>query len=951
MPMKGFVGNVDSTTEEVSRAQLLTPSDPDLVRFTAAAGGPMGSLTEGLVQGARQFADQWNDYGGYLQPEAANAQFGIEGVLRFDKPVTRSEAQWRRDNKREEIYRQAILDRDATVSQGERFAWGMAGGIVDPASLGLNLIPVFGEVKMTGAAAKAGLGTWMARGAWAGAQGGAWQTAAEASLAAYRGIEYTPEYGAMNILGGAVLGGALGGVGYAAGAPARRAAAASTAQAATIRGLLEARGVTGHYADGIMAGAHAESLLDPQAVNPTSGAYGIGQWLGSRKAALFKRYGNAPTLEQQIDFLVWELNGGDHGGASVLKGATAQDVARAYIVDFMRPAAGRETTGDLERAAAFLGGEVGMTPTTVATTPVAREAAPPPPVISAMDEIDRAGAAVKAIDDMQTGGRVDIGQMVESSVERPRARAVLDEGASDLQIRGRLLHDDVAVTVRGTEVPVRYAIVEARDLKASHDGDLIRNPDYPEELQPRDRDRAGSQARLLRMEQEFHPMRLIGDRAAESGAPIVSPDGVVESGNGRTILLARNAAKDTLVWSRYQQALQKAGYDLTGFEQPVLVRVRQQPMTGSERVRLSREMNADTAERYSATEQAFVDAAALSDDDVQMFQGGALTGRANDAFLRAFLTKAGAGQENALVDPATRRLSQTGIDRIQAATVARAFGDKGLVSAIFETSNPLIKAFGNALTEAAPIWAKMRGLAAKGELAEGADTTRYLVEALNFVRHVRDHKLNMADIVDKWADQVDMFADDALSIEAQEYLRLMFKDDAFKVQRAADKIAEDLKDIAEAAIRTTPAPDLFGTVSDFDVAAQISRLNSRRGNEEGIDVQSELGPRTGTAGDGGRLAGDSGEAGGADLPGLVSLARAQERPAAGEGGGAAGADGGQRGVTANDDPEIKELAEELARLEATEPEAFKDVPANENPDLLSEAVRAAEFCLREGGVK
>jgi hypothetical protein len=117
---------------------------------------------------------------------------------------------------------------------------------------------------------------------------------------------------------------------------------------------LQARGLTFDQARGVAAGIFAESLGDPNAINPTSGAYGVGQWLGSRQVALFARYGPRPTLAQQLDFLAWELTGGDHGGAAVLAATTAGETLDAYIRKFMRPGAG--TAGDLARGQRYLTG-------------------------------------------------------------------------------------------------------------------------------------------------------------------------------------------------------------------------------------------------------------------------------------------------------------------------------------------------------------------------------------------------------------------------------------------------------------------------------------------------------------------------------------------------------------------------------------------------------------------
>jgi hypothetical protein len=117
--------------------------------------------------------------------------------------------------------------------------------------------------------------------------------------------------------------------------------------------LVKAR-VPPEIARGIWAGIFAESGGDPNRVNPTSGAYGIMQVLGPRKAALFAKYGPHPNLDQQIDFLIAQLFGGDQGGASVLGSKSRFDAMRNFITQFERPAPGRETYGDLARGAAAL---------------------------------------------------------------------------------------------------------------------------------------------------------------------------------------------------------------------------------------------------------------------------------------------------------------------------------------------------------------------------------------------------------------------------------------------------------------------------------------------------------------------------------------------------------------------------------------------------------------------
>lgn len=128
--------------------------------------------------------------------------------------------------------------------------------------------------------------------------------------------------------------------------------------ASDVVGFFQEKGYSEAQARGIAAGIAAESASNHAARNPTSDAMGLGQWLGPRKAELIRRYGPNPTRRQQLEFLHHELQGGDHGGRKVLAQADEAGALRAYVQDFMRPAKGAETTGDLRRGMAALGREM-----------------------------------------------------------------------------------------------------------------------------------------------------------------------------------------------------------------------------------------------------------------------------------------------------------------------------------------------------------------------------------------------------------------------------------------------------------------------------------------------------------------------------------------------------------------------------------------------------------------
>lgn len=104
---------------------------------------------------------------------------------------------------------------------------------------------------------------------------------------------------------------------------------------------------------GIAAGLFAESQVNPSNINPTSGAYGIAQWLGGRLVALENMFGSNPSLQNELQFVQQELTGtagtGNQGGASILSDTSPQQALSDFITRFERPAPGPQTTGDISR--------------------------------------------------------------------------------------------------------------------------------------------------------------------------------------------------------------------------------------------------------------------------------------------------------------------------------------------------------------------------------------------------------------------------------------------------------------------------------------------------------------------------------------------------------------------------------------------------------------------------
>lgn len=88
-------------------------------------------------------------------------------------------------------------------------------------------------------------------------------------------------------------------------------------------------GMTPYGAIGLVANLYRESNLSPDSINSSSRAYGIAQWLGTRKKDLFKMFGNKPTYQQQLQFVKHELDTSHKNGFKMLNASqNATDAAK-----------------------------------------------------------------------------------------------------------------------------------------------------------------------------------------------------------------------------------------------------------------------------------------------------------------------------------------------------------------------------------------------------------------------------------------------------------------------------------------------------------------------------------------------------------------------------------------------------------------------------------------------
>jgi hypothetical protein len=303
--------------------------------------------------------------------------------------------------------------------------------------------------------------------------------------------------------------------------------------------------------------------------------------------------------------------------------------------------------------------------------------------------------------------------------------------------------EDTAVTPAGTDVPVRYAVVELDSLIPSQTDDGNPNPSFTGE-QPRDRTRAASQAQVAEIAGRLDPRRLDRNPSTADGAPLVGPDGMVDSGNGRVLALRRAYGGSFPSSRRYRQHLAEQGYPVEGMRRPVLVRIND--AAPELRARIAAESNARSTLAMSATEQAMADARAMR-GVLHFYRGGEVGAAGNRKFVRHFVDQAvGAADRGSVVD-SQGQLSGPGIRRIQAAMLAAAYGDANIVETLVESADNDIRAIGGALVDAAPVWAQMRQEAEAGQIDPAvADVTKDLLEAVRLVQRARAEGQHVADL-------------------------------------------------------------------------------------------------------------------------------------------------------------------------------------------------------------
>lgn len=286
---------------------------------------------------------------------------------------------------------------------------------------------------------------------------------------------------------------------------------------------------------------------------------------------------------------------------------------------------------------------------------------------------------------------------------------------------------DEVVTPGGERISVAYEVVDESVLRAAS-GDL----------QPRDRSRASSDEQIAEMAARLDPARLMPSPEADRGAPVVGPDNVVESGNGRVAAIGQARERFGDRYEAYVETIKAAGFEIPeGVTRPVLIARRTTDLDDAGRQRFVRDANTSSIARMSATEQAGADARLIDERTLSFHRPEAgLTAPENRPFVQALLSRMPQSERNGLVN-SRGELNADGIRRIRQAMFAAGYDAPDMVARLAEADGGNVRTIVEALSDVAPDWAILKADIAAGQIVPELDVSAQLLDAVRLVANAR----------------------------------------------------------------------------------------------------------------------------------------------------------------------------------------------------------------------
>lgn len=372
-----------------------------------------------------------------------------------------------------------------------------------------------------------------------------------------------------------------------------------------------------------------------------------------------------------------------------------------------------------------------------------------------------------------------------------------------------------AIGMDGSSYDMAYEVKSLDELIASNDLAYGVNPLYPSELQPRDRTREASRQQIERMAEDLRPELLGESPKLSDGAPIIGMDNVVESGNGRTLAIAKayESGRAEEYRAFLEQYAAERGIDIAGINNPVLVRTR---LTDTDRTQFAKLANESDVAQYSATERAVSDSDRLPDASLlKINNDGSINLDGSMDFVRGFVGSLPKSEQGTVIT-GDGRLSQEGKRRIESAIMQRAFNDSALIGRMAENLDDDSKTVLSALLRAAPQLAQLDSLVKQGGRHQNS-IAKDLAQAAQKLRDLKANDLTVQDYLNQG-----QLIDDGVSPGAREFLNVFDQN-----KRSAKAIGENIQSkIDEVEAMGDPRQgSLFGDDPEESAALDIIMQN------------------------------------------------------------------------------------------------------------------------------
>ena len=177
---------------------------------------------------------------------------------------------------------------------------------------------------------------------------------------------------------------------------------------------------------------------------------------------------------------------------------------------------------------------------------------------------------------------------------------------------------------------------------------------------------------------------------------------------------------------------------------PVLVRVRDTPMTDAQRIAFATGSNQSSIAGMSATETARIDAGRLTSDILTQYDPNLQPDAAGQReFHKAFLASIPQNEHNTLIKDG--RPTQALLQRERNALIYAATGDEQLASRMTESTDDNVRTVSQAIVQAAPTLAHINAEMQTGRLRSEYSLGKDLADAANWLSELRANGEKAAD--------------------------------------------------------------------------------------------------------------------------------------------------------------------------------------------------------------